>query len=176
MFVLTLALLIAPIDSLGQAADGAQNDTATIVIRNAAGKEAKFGVDDLSKLTVKKLTVKDPHSGVTSEFEGVLLPELLKAGGVTFGKDLRGPLLASYVLAEARDGYRIVFSIGEVDPGTGGTEILVAFKKNDKPMVDPEGPFRIVVPQDKRPARWIRQLTGISLIQLPPQAGGKSSK
>jgi hypothetical protein len=147
-----------------------------LLVRNAAGKETKFSVEDLAKLPQTKIEAKDPHSGVTAEYEGVLLHELLGAGGATFGKDLRGPLLASYVLATAKDGYRVVFSIGEVDPNTGGAQLLLAYKKNGKPMTDPEGEFRIVAPQDKRAARWIRQVSSISLHQLPPEAPAKSSK
>jgi hypothetical protein len=173
-FALAAAVLIGNANSsaLPQKSDA----TPSLVVRNAAGKETKFGLEDLAKLPQKKIEAKDPHSGVAAEYEGVLLNELLSAGGATFGRDLRGPLLASYVLAQAKDGYRVVFSIGEVDPDTGGAQLLLAYKKNGKPMADPEGEFRIVAPQDKRAARWIRQVTSISLHQLPPEAAARSSK
>ena len=106
----------------------------------------------------------------------MLLPDLLLAAGVTLGKELRGPLLAAYVLAEAPDGYRVVYSIGEIDPGTGNAQILVANKKNGDPLPVSEGPFRFVVPQDKRGARWIRQVTRVSVHQLPEQAPAKRSR
>jgi hypothetical protein len=106
----------------------------------------------------------------------VLLPDLLRAAGATFGKELRGPLLAAYVLAEAKDGYRVVYSIGEVDPDTGNAQILVADKKNGDPLPVAEGPYRFVLPQDKRAARWIRQTTRISVHQLPGQAPAKLPK
>ena len=89
---------------------------SALVVRNAAGKETAFSPAELGKLPQMKIQAKDPHSGLTSDYEGVLLPDLLRAAGVTLGKELRGPLLAAYVLAEAADGYRVIYSIGEIDP------------------------------------------------------------
>ena len=176
MFHFTLAVAVL-IGNTNSSASYQKGDTGpSLLVRNAAGKETKFGVEDLAKLPQTKIDAKDPHSGVAAEYDGVLLHELLGAAGATFGKDLRGPLLASYVLATAKDGYRVVFSIGEVDPNTGGAQLLLAYKKNGKPMTDPEGEFRIVAPQDKRAARWIRQVTSITLNQLPAEAAVKSSK
>ena len=37
---------------------------------------------------------------------------------------LLGKALAGYVLAEANDGYQVVFSLGELDPSFIDTEIL----------------------------------------------------
>jgi hypothetical protein len=33
------------------------------------------------------------------------------------GEALRGPAMTTYVLAEAADGYRVVFSLAELDSG-----------------------------------------------------------
>lgn len=147
-----------------------------LIVRNGAGKETTFSPAEWGNLPQKKIQAKDPHSGVPSDYEGVLLADLLRAAGVTLGKELRGPLLASYVLAEAKDGYRVVYSLGEIDPDMGNAQILVANKKNGGPLPGSEGPYRFVVPQDKRAARWIRQVTRISLHRLPAQAPAKPSK
>jgi hypothetical protein len=151
------------------AARGEDGAAPLLVVKNVEGKETKFGADEWAKLPRQKVRAKDAHSGATFEFEGVSLPDVLRAAGVTFGKDLKGPRLAAYVLAEAKDGYRVVYSIGEVDPDTGNIQILVADKKDGNALTGTEGPVRLVVPQDKRPARWIRMVTGISVHQLPPQ-------
>ena len=128
----------------------AEEKAPALSVRNAAGKETVLGPAEWGKLPQKKIQAKDPHSAVTSVYEGVLLSDLLRAAGVTLGKELRGPLLAAYVLAEAKDGYRVVYSIGEIDPATGNAQILVANKKNGAPLSASEGPYRFVLPQDKR--------------------------
>jgi hypothetical protein len=166
--LLLAAVLGSPAASPGLREDGT---APLLIVKNAEGIETKFTADAWAKLPRQKVRAKDPHSASTFEYEGVLLPDLLKAAGVTFGKDLKGPRLAAYVLAEAKDGYRVIYSIGEIDPDTGNMQILVADKKDGGALPAAEGPVRFVLPQDKRAARWIRQVTGISVHQLPPPNG-----
>jgi len=105
-------------------------------------------------------------SGIGTQYEGVWLHEILKKAGLPAGEALRGKMLTTYVLAEAQDGYQVVFSLGEVDPELGDTPILVADKANGKALLGENGAFRIVVPRDKRGARSVRMLTKIEVVQV----------
>jgi len=104
--------------------------------------------------------------GIDTQYEGVWLYEILKKAGLPAGEALRGKMLTTYVLAEAQDGYQVVFSLGEVDPALGDTPILVADKANGKALFGENGAFRIVVPRDKRGARSVRMLTKIEVVQV----------
>lgn len=42
------------------------------------------------------------------------------------GEQFRGPLMTTYVIAEASDGYRVLFALAELDSGFMNSEILVA--------------------------------------------------
>jgi len=84
--------------------------------------------------------------------------------GVQLGDTIHGPRLAEVVLATAADGYKVTFALAEADPAFATREIIVADKRDGKPLGPKEGPFRIVAPGDKRPARWIRQLTELKVI------------
>lgn len=66
-------------------------------------------------------------------YEGVWLHEVLKRAGVPQGSELRGKALSSYVVAQAQDGYQVVFSLGELDPAFIDNEILLADTANGKP-------------------------------------------
>jgi hypothetical protein len=70
------------------------------------------------------------------------------------------------VLAEAQDGYQVIFSIGELDPLPGESPILVADKANGKPLFGENGAFRLVAPKDKRGARSVRMLTTLEVVQV----------
>jgi hypothetical protein len=59
----------------------------------------------------KTLSVVNPHTKKTEVFEGVFLEELLRLAAVPQGDKLRGPALATYILAEATDGYSVIFSL-----------------------------------------------------------------
>ena len=79
---------------------------------------------------------------------------------------LREKALTTYVLAEAQDGYQVVFSVGELDPGLTDGQVLLADKANGKPLFGNNGAFRIVASGDKRPARSVRMLTKLEIVQL----------
>ena len=53
-------------------------------------------------------------------------------------------------------------------PGSCFTDriIMIADRRNGEALAEKEGPLRIVVPGEKRQARWVRQLTGISVKRL----------
>jgi hypothetical protein len=49
--------------------------------------------------------------GTLEAFEGVALHAVLERAGVQFGESLRGPSMASCLLVEATDGYRVVIAL-----------------------------------------------------------------
>ena len=77
--------------------------------------------------------------------------------------------MAMYVVVEAADNYRVTFSIAELDSGILDSEVLVADTMNGAPLGSGEGPFKLVAPHDKRPARWVRMLKSITVVQAPAQ-------
>jgi DMSO/TMAO reductase YedYZ molybdopterin-dependent catalytic subunit len=122
-------------------------------------------VADLKKMPRKTLTVVNPHDKKTETYDGVLLEELLHSAGVAHGEQLRGPLMTTYVIAEAEDGYRVVFSLAELDSGILDSEVIVADTMDGAPLGTKQGPFRLVAPHEKRPARWVRMLKSITVVR-----------
>lgn len=138
----------------------------TLAITGAVEHPLNLQLSDLEKMPHTSVDVKD-HDGSSATYEGVSLAELLKAAGVPQGEKLRGPGMATYILAQAKDGYRVVFALPELDPGFTEAKVIVAFTRNGKPLAEGQGPLRIIVPQDKRPARWIRMLERIEVVKIP---------
>src|SRR5262249_37083156 len=96
-----------------KAKDG--KDTAFLTLVNESGAVTTLSSQHFAKLPRQAVRVED-HSGAFATYEGVLLAKVLQAAKVALGKDLKGPLLAHCLLVEAADGYRVVFSLPEVDP------------------------------------------------------------
>jgi len=119
---------------------------------------------DLKKMPRKTLSVLNPHDQKKETYEGVLLEDLLQRAGVAHGEHLRGAAMATYVIAEADDGYRVVFSLAELDSGIVDSEVIVADTMDGAPLAAKQGPFRLVAPHEKRPARWVRMLKSITVI------------
>lgn len=103
---------------------------------------------------------------VPAQFGGVPLATLLSIAGVQLGDKLRGPRMAAALLVEAADGYKVVFALAELDPAFATREIILADRRDGKPLDGKEGPLRIVAPGDKRPARWVRQVTSLKVMSV----------
>ena len=149
--------------ALPQAAVSAE--PGSLAITGAVERPLNLQISDLEKMPHVSVEVKD-HDGRLTTYEGVPLAELLKAAGAPIGEKLRGANMASYVLAEAKDGYRVVFALPELDSAFTDSKVLVAYAANGKPLPDGQGPFRIVAPPEKRPARWIRMLQRIQVVKI----------
>jgi hypothetical protein len=107
------------------------------------------------------------HHGRPAEFEGVTATEVLKRADAPLGARLRGKALAVYMVAEGADGYRAVYALPELDAEFTDQLILIADRKDGKPLDTAEGPLRMVIPGDKREARWVRNLVSLRLLRAP---------
>jgi DMSO/TMAO reductase YedYZ molybdopterin-dependent catalytic subunit len=142
---------------------------AELRISGAVSTPLVLTVADLKKMPRKTLSVMNPHDKKKETYEGVPLEELLRKAGVPQGEKLRGSSMATYVLAEAEDGYRVIFSLAELDSGILESEVIVADTLDGAPLADKQGPFRPVAPHEKRPARGVRMLKSITVVSAPIQ-------
>jgi hypothetical protein len=105
--------------------------------------------------------------GKTITCEGVALADLLARAGVPAGEALRGPALGTVLVATAKDGYRVVFSLAEIDAKLGNHAVFVVDRCVGAPLAAEDGPLRLVVPGEARAARSVRQLTGLRVAAVP---------
>ena len=148
----SLALLLFASVAFGQA-------PPSIVLDGGDGHKISLTAQDLAGLPQQ--TIQANEHGKAAVFEGVFLSDVLAKEQVPAGEKLRGKALAGYLLVEAADGYKVVFSLAELDPAFSDKRVYLATKRDGKPLSETEGPFRIVVPDEKRPARWVRQVTAL---------------
>ena len=115
-----------------------------------------------------------PHMAVTLQLEGgrseacqgVPLTDLLQKVGAPQGKALKGPELADVVQVGAVDGYRVALALAETDALMTANKIVLADACAGHPLAAPEGPLRLVVGGQLRPARSARQVTWIAVSRL----------
>ena len=155
--------------SQGYAAASAQTVTGPteLKIGGATPKPFVISAADLKTMPRKTLRVANTHNQKTEVYEGTALAELLARAGVPQGDQIKGPWLAAYVSVAAADGYRVIFSLAELDAGFLDSEVIVADTLDGAPLEPAEGPFKLVAPHDKRPARWVRMLKSITVVQTP---------
>lgn len=139
----------------------AQN-AATLSISGEVKIPLELKLTDLASFKQVSHKVKD-RDGKEHLFAGVSLIEILEKAGVTTGAQLRGENLKKYLLISAADGYEVLYSLAEIDPEFTDQVILLAITKDGQPLGNGEGPFRIITPNDKKPARWIREVRSIKV-------------
>ena len=155
--ILTVTLTFA------QPITATHSGTLTVVVDPA--KPLVLKAADLTSMP--RTTVATGRDGRKVTHEGVLVAELLKRVSAPLGKELRGANVASYVVVSASDGYRVVFSLAELDPDFTGSQVIVADRVDGNPLLADDGPLRIVAPKDLAGARSIRMLEKIEVVRLP---------
>lgn len=106
--------------------------------------------------------------GKTHRYRGIELRELLKQAGAPQGKDIHGLVLGQALLVTAADGYKVVFALPELDPAFTERTVLLADQRDGQPLAAEQGPYQIIVPQEKRPTRWVRQVTSLRVVTVQP--------
>jgi hypothetical protein len=135
-----------------------------LTIQTEGGKQTVLARSDIESLPHVKVATHGAENSAT--FEGVALKAVLEKGGVEFGQSMRGKRLASCLLVEATDGYSAVIALPELDPDFTDKQIVLAFLQDGKPLDAKAGPYRIVIPDEKRMARWVRQVTTLKIVDV----------
>jgi len=157
---LAVALLL-----LAAAAPAAAQSQASLQLVSESGAITELAIDSLRAQPQVELRGRI-HDGPELVFRGPALDAVLALAGAPQGHDVRGPALRLVVLAEARDGYAVVYSLAELSPGLGGRRGIVAVEQDGQPLSDKDGPLRIVLEGEGRPARWIRQLERLRIMRV----------
>ena len=162
--VMLFCLLPAPTP----AAEDAQT---LLTIRKEGQVLGTYTLASLEAAGADVVTVED-DSGKSSDYTGLPIAQLLESVGVALGESVRGERLAEFVMVRGADGYRVLFSLAEIDPIFRERTPLFCYRKNGGPLPGKEGPLRVVVADEKRHARWVRQVTDIEMgsVENPTSA------
>lgn len=164
-----LCFLIIPflllLNSCGESTNAQSGVIPSISFSGELPSPFELSMEELKAMPQSDVSVKDRDEEVHS-FQGVLLIDLLKKAGLEFGKGIKGKAQAQYLLVEAADDYKVIFSLPEIDPEFSGKQILLAHSRDGIPLEEGVGPFRFVVPEEKLHARWVRDVVAVKLIKV----------
>lgn len=138
-----------------------------LMIRNLDGKSSTLTPGDVAALPHKTVTVFNSHSKTNETYSGVALSELLRKAGVPQGEGVRGRLFAVGVMARGTDQYSVLYALAEVDPSIHTGDVIVA-DSVDGHKLGNDGAFKMVSTEEKRPARWVRNLEEIDVVEVKP--------
>jgi hypothetical protein len=141
--------------------------TGLVIVTDPDHGPATLTASALKAMPHVTVTICNSHTNADETYSGVRLSYLLARLGAPLGDELRGKALANYIVAKGSDGYKAVLALGEVDPSFHPGEVLVADTMDGEPLDAHSGPFKLVVTEDKRPARSVRNLVSIELKEAP---------
>jgi DMSO/TMAO reductase YedYZ molybdopterin-dependent catalytic subunit len=154
---LVATCLVSPAASASDEPASKSDSSVLLQVGGEVARPLTLTALEFARLPRQSVRARD-HEGKEAEFEGVPVFEILQRAGVKLGQELRGPALSLYLVVEASDGYRAVFALPEIDPACTDRTILLADRRDGKSLSSQEGSLRIVVPGEKRHARWVRQV------------------
>jgi len=146
-----------------RAAEGPKTGEAVLLLRGVDGKAIRLSREELQKLPRTELEAAD-HRGNKSRYAGVSLRTLLDKLKVPRGEGFRGEWMRAFLVVEATDDYRAIFALPELDPGFTDRVIFLADTRDSHPLEKYKGPFQIIVPGEKKQARWVRMVKEIRLV------------
>lgn len=163
--VLIVACLLAAANLAAQqpAPGSVASDKDSLLLRGPAHEPLRLTISELKAMPHITVTIHNSHANADETYSGIRLADLLSKIGAPLGSELHGKALANYVVATGSDGYQSVVALGEADPGFHSGEVLVADAMDGKPLDAHSGPLKLVVTEDKRPARSVRNLVQIEL-------------
>jgi hypothetical protein len=154
---------------------GAAPSPSQIHIEGTAIKPSDWSVEQIqTQLATQIKPVEYNSKGAAHTFSCVPLVSVLKAAGVQTdfamkGKmdpKLKNPQMRQAIVVSGRDGYTVVFSLAEALPMVGNRAIWVALEEDGRPLSQSDGPVRLIVPEDKMPARGVHQVESIDVVEL----------
>jgi hypothetical protein len=126
------------------------------------GKATTLTVADLQAMEQKTITVFNEHVKADETYSGVSLGVLLAKYGLPVDKTTHRKMLRSYIVAEGMDKYWVLYSVTEIEPSEHNGDVIVATTLGGKPLGE-DGQFKLVDSSDKKPERWVRNLSAITL-------------
>jgi hypothetical protein len=145
----------------------APSPSTHLTIKAYEGKTLTLSPEELAALPHKSVSVFNAHSKANETYSGVTLADLLSKVGVPLGESVRGKVFLTGVVASGVDGYGVLYSLAEVDPSIHTGDVIVADTVDGKKL-EKDGAFKMVSSEERRPARWVRNLASISVVKVEP--------
>ena len=141
-------------------AAGARAADDAVVIDGLVKHKLTLAAGDLRAMPsqTREVSFQTDHGPQKATYTGVLLWAVVARAeiddGAKFGE------LHHVMAITGKDGYLVMFSLGEIDPNFGQAPVMIAYERNGQPI---PGGLRLVVPGDVHGARDIRDLAHIEI-------------
>jgi hypothetical protein len=145
------------------------------------GTQSNYDLADLKAYasahpsSVKTVSVPKTGGG-TDTYVGISLYDFLDASIKTDPAVPKNDILRDYVVATGTDGYKALYSLGELNPSFGNQQNdIIAYQLNGQDLTS-NGFARIVAPNDVKAGRWVSNLSSLEVGHVPNYTAGPGGK
>ena len=94
-------------------------------------------------------------------YEGPALAYVMRAARLPVGMRAHGEPMKGYLVVRGADGYAAALSAAEADKELHEDVVILADRLDGQPLPAAEGPWRLVIDDDIRPWRSVRQVVAM---------------
>jgi DMSO/TMAO reductase YedYZ molybdopterin-dependent catalytic subunit len=173
LVLLSLVMAIsAAVPALAQSTPVAADATGSIVISGAVNTPGEITVAELQQFPVEDIEVNYLAGGEPQEhtYTGTSLFGVIDSLGLAVPDGTKNPYLATYLIFTASDGYQVIISGGEIDPGFGNHTYYLAWAEDGQALSGDDAPIRLVVPGDVKGGRYVSGVVSIEVVNLTVDA------
>ena len=140
----------------------AQSDTLSIRVTHD-GCDTTVALKDMRELVAHSAMIRS-HDGAEATYEGAWLKEVLKLNCPSVAAMEKRTMVKSYVRVGSADGYTALVALTECDSSFRERPVILAWKKNGQLLDGHDGPLQLIVPDDLRHARDVRQVRRLEVV------------
>ena len=170
--LLCASLLFATVPATAQdhasmaSAKPAAKPSTSLTLTGLAGKTATLTPADFKALPHVSVAVHNAHSNKDESYSGVPIATLLATVQPAKGEGPRVSANMQVVIAGATDGFQVALTLCDTNPECRSGQAIVADVQDGEPLKT-DGAFKLILTEDKKPARWARNLSSLTVKALP---------
>jgi hypothetical protein len=132
----------------------------SVIVKGPQGRVETVSASDIRAMHRASVTV--PY-GDKATFTGAMIGDLLAEVGAPSDLRLHGPPVNQIVVVTGQDGFTTVLSLAETEKSFRSEPIILADQENGKPLDAKQGPYRLVIGGELKPARSVYAVIEIEL-------------
>ena len=155
--------LFAPWGAVAQMANGMDMrkpvPSTALTVTELLGKSTSYSPDQFKALPHITVQVHNAHNNQDETYSGVPVEKLIHTEATS------GPQTSTNVqviVAGATDNFHVVITMCDTNPQCRSGQAIVADTLNGQPLTT-DGAFKLVLTEDKKPARWARNLQSLTV-------------
>lgn len=156
-FAFAIVLLMFPVALL------AGSDTVAVHIQRAHC-DTRLTLAQLRKLPLHEAMVVE-RDGSEAIYHGAWLGDVLDLGCDSAAHLDKHGSLRAVVKVTGADGFVAVVALAEAMPDFSDHPVMLAWQRNGEPLSERHGPFQLVLADDRKPGRNVRQVKRLEVIQ-----------